>query len=164
MPLIKISPVLFCLLLYSCVKYSFKGALPSNLQTIYIFDFENQTQYPRVREELNQQITEAFIDDNSLRVINEEKTADLVLRGTITGIRRQPVSITVDENVNEFQMVVSLRAECINTHNQKPLWEGSISRYGIISGSALSDEIDSAIDNAVEQLVEDIITKTIAAW
>lgn len=164
MKLTKIIFIFFIFVSLSCFKYSFKGALPSYLQNIYIQDFENQTQYPRVREEMNQKVTQAFIDDNSLRVIDNEKSADLVLEGSITSIRKQPVSITAAENVNEFHMVVTLRAECRNIHAKKPLWSGTISRFGVISGTALSEEIDLAIDEAIDQLVEDVITKTIAAW
>ena len=155
----------------SCVKYSFKGALPSYLQTIYIGEFQNQTQYPQVMEKLNQKTTEAFIKDNSLRVIDDRNSADLVLEGVVVSIQKKPVSITIGgdtqrlrENVQEFHMVVTVKAECMNKHTQKPLWSSSLSRYGVISGNALGDEIDLAIDDAIDQLVEDILTKTIAAW
>ncbi|GAB4373175.1 MAG: hypothetical protein Kow0042_16930 [Calditrichia bacterium] len=148
----------------SCVKYSFKGALPSYLKNIYISDFENQTQYPTVREEFMQKVTEAFVSDNSLKVVPDDELADLILEGSIVSIRKQPVSITAQEQVQEFHMVVTVKAECKNMHTNKPLWSGNLSRFGIISGTALSDEIDLAISTAIDQIVEDIITKTVAAW
>jgi len=152
------------LLTLSCVKYSFKGALPSYLKTIYIEDFQNQTTYAGVREEFMQDVTQAFTSDNSLQVINSPNDADLILSGDITSIRRQPVSITQTEQVQEFQMVVTIKAECLNTHTQKPLWSSSLQRYGIIPGNALQDDIDRAITEAINQIVEDIITNTVAAW
>lgn len=160
----KIVSLILLTLLLSCVKYSFRGALPSYLKSIYIAEFDNQTQYDNVREEFMQQTTKAFIDDNSLQVIDNEKSADLILEGSITSITRKPVSITAAEQVQEFHMVVTVRAECMNTHTQKPLWSGNLSRYGIISGTALTEEIDAAIADAVTQIVDDVITKTIAAW
>ena len=160
----KLIIILLLAALISCVKYSFKGALPSYLKTIYIQDFENRTDYAGVREELMQKITEAFIEDNSLRVIDEEKNADLILKGSILKIEKKPVSFTTQEQVQEFQMEVTIKAECLNTHTNKPLWSGNISRYGNISGMALSAEIDQAISQAIEQIVDDVLTKTIAAW
>jgi len=156
--------VLFLLLSVSCVKYSFKGALPSYLKTIYVQDFDDRTDYAGVREELMQKVTEAFIRDNSLRVIDQEKNADLILKGTILKIEKKPISFTQQEQVQEFHMEVTIKAECLNTHTQKPLWSGNITRYGSISGLALSAEIDQAISEAIDQLVDDVLTKTIAAW
>ena len=105
-----------------------------------------------------------FPIDNSLKVIENAKSSDLILKGSIVSILRRPVSITSQEQVQEFQMVMTVQAECQNTHNQKPLWSGNLSRYGIISGDALGDEIDQANSEAIDQIVEDIISKTIAAW
>ena len=154
--------VLFTLSL-SCVKYSFRGALPSYLKTIYIEDFQNQTSYA-VREDFMQDVTQAFVNDNSLRVINNPNDADLILSGDITSIRKQPVSITQTEQVQQFQMVVNIKAECMNTHTQKPLWSTSLQRYGIIPGNALQNDIDNAIAIAIGQIVDDIINNTVAAW
>lgn len=160
----KIFLLLALTLLISCVRYSFKGALPSYLETIYIEDFENNTQYPLVREEFMQKVTEAFIADNSLKIIENEEAADLILSGAISSITKRPVSITQQEQVQQFQMVVNVRAECFNTHTQKPLWQSTLSRFGVISGTALRDEIDMAISEGIDQIVEDVITNTIAAW
>ena len=156
----------FFLLLFflSCVKYSFRGALPSYLETLYIEDFQDKTNYPGAWENFMQQVTNSFIADNSLRVVEDEKAADLILRGTLVSVQRKPTSINPHETVQEYQMVLAIKTECYNTHTEKPLWSETISRYGIISGTALRDEIDSAILVAIDQIVEDIISKTIGAW
>ncbi len=164
MKLNKFCLIAITILLLSCVQYSFRGALPSYIETIYIEDFEDRTNYPGVREEFMDKVTEAFISDNSLKVIENAESSDLILKGSIVSIKRRPVSITSQEQVQEFQMVMTVQAECQNTHNQKPLWSGNLSRYGIISGGALGEEIDQANSEAIDQIVEDIISKTIAAW
>ncbi len=152
------------LLSLSCVRYSFKGALPSNLKTIYIYDFENRTEFAGVREVLSQKLAQAFIQDNSLKVVNSESAADLILKGTVTSIRKQPVAFTEQEVVQQFKMVVNVKAECFNVHTNKPLWSGTITRYGLMSGEAIGEEVDAAIADALSQIVEDILIKTIAAW
>jgi outer membrane lipopolysaccharide assembly protein LptE/RlpB len=164
MNLKKYFSLVLLLLLLSCVKYSFRGALPSYLETLYIEDFQDKTNYPGAWESFMQQVTNSFIADNSLKVIEDEKAADLILRGTLMSVQRKPTSINPQEAVQEYQMVLSIKTECFNTHTEKPLWSETISRYGIISGTALRDEIDSAILVAIDQIVEDIISKTIGAW
>ncbi|MCK4893975.1 MAG: LptE family protein [Calditrichia bacterium] len=158
--------LVLCILIIfiSCAKYSFRGALPSYLETLYIQDFQDKTNYPGAWENFMQQVTNAFIIDNSLKVIEDEKSADLVLKGTLMSVKRRPTSINPQETVQEYQMVLTIRTECFNTHSQKPLWSGNISRFGIIDGTALRDEIDNAILVAIDQIVEDIISKTIGAW
>ncbi len=152
------------LAILSCAKYSFRGALPSNLRNIVISDFDDRTNYPGVWEEFMQELNQAFIADNSLKIIREEKSADLILKGSLISIQRRPVSINPQETVQQYQMVLTVKAECFNTHTQKPLWSETLSRYGIISGNALRDEIDQANSVAVDQIVEDMLLKTIAAW
>ncbi|MBN2365902.1 MAG: hypothetical protein EH225_07785 [Calditrichaeota bacterium] len=156
--------VLMMMVSFSCVKYSFKGALPSYLQTIYIENFEDLTNYPGVWEEFMQKLNSSFISDNTLDITEDAKTADLILRGQILSINRRPVSFTPTEQVEQFQMITNIKVECLNTHTQKPLWSENISRYGVISGAALRDEIDAAISVALDQIVDDIIAKTIGAW
>ena len=156
--------VLTVTVLLSCAKYSFRGALPSNLKTIYIENFDDNTNYPGVYEEFMQKVTSAFISDNSLSIIEQKASADLILSGALTSIQRRPVSITPTEQVQQYQMVLTVKTECMNTHTQKPLWSESISRYGVISGDASRDEIDQANSLSIDQVVEDIIAKTIGAW
>jgi hypothetical protein len=87
-----------------CVKYSFKGALPSYLKTISIPLFEDKTSWAGLREDFTTQVIDAFINDNTLNVIEDEKSADLVLRGTITRIQEKYVAISQEENIEEKQI------------------------------------------------------------
>ena len=156
--------ILMFFFLFACAKYSFRGALPSHLKTIYIEDFDDHTNYPGVREEFMQKVATAFISDNSLTIVEQKASADLILNGNLASIQRRPASITPTEQVQQYQMVLTIKTECLNTHTQKPLWAETISRYGIISGSASRDEIDQANSLAIDQVVEDILSKTIGAW
>jgi outer membrane lipopolysaccharide assembly protein LptE/RlpB len=160
----KILVLCILIIFISCAKYSFRGALPSYLETLYIQDFQDKTNYPGAWESFMQRVTNAFITDNSLKVIQDEKSADLIIKGTLMSVRRRPTSINPQETVQEYQMVLTVKTECVNTHTQKPLWSENISRFGIIDGAALRDEIDNAISVAIDQIVEDIISKTIGAW
>ncbi len=152
------------LVFFSCVHYSFKGALPSYIKTIYIEDFEDNSNYPGAREQLMEKLTNAFVNNNILHVLNQRDGADLILSGKIVSVQKKAISFSQQEVTKEFHMTVTLQVECLNTHTNKPLWKKTLQRYGTISGTALTEEIDRAVSVAIDDLVEDIITNTIAAW
>jgi hypothetical protein len=161
---IRVIVLLLFLLNIQCVKYSFKGALPSYLKTIYIPLFEDRTSWAGLREDMTTQVIDAFINDNTLNVVDNEESADLVLNATITRIQEKYVAISQEENVEEKQIWVHVNAECINQRTEDPLWSGNLSRFGVVSGAGNLDELNDAISEAVNDLVEDIVNNTIAAW
>jgi len=161
--IILIIPLTF-LLLTHCVKYSFKGALPSYLKTISIPLFEDHTAWAGLKEEVTTKVIDAFIRDNTLSVIEDEESADLLLEGTISRIQEKYVAITPEENVEEKQIWVYINAKCTNTKTEDDLWSGTVSDFGVVAGAGTLDDLNTAITDAVDNIVEDIVNKTIAAW
>lgn len=152
------------LFVFSSCKYSFKGALPSDLKTIAIPLFEDRSRWVGLQEKMTQGVIEAFIEDNNLQVIEDESQADLLLTGTILPVQTRRTAITSDETVEEEQMVVTVKLDCTNQRTDKPLWGGNVSDFGTISGSASLDERDTAVDFATEKIITEIINRTIGAW
>ncbi len=162
--IVAMSGVLFLLLTVSCVKYSFKGALPSYIKTIAIPLFEDRSNWVGLQERMTEQVINAFVEDNTLRVMEDEESSDLLLTGTIMPLQNRRNSIAGDETVEEEQLVVSVKIECVNQQTGKPLWSSTVSDFGVISGTATLDEQDAAIEVATEKIVIDIVNRTIAAW
>ncbi len=146
------------------MRYSFKGALPSNLKTIAIPLFEDRSVWVGLQEQLTEAVINAFVQDNSLQVTDNQDEADLVLTAVILPVRIRQTAIRRDEVVEEQELVVSVKVECLNTHTNKPLWSATVSDFGRVSGQADLEEQDAAVSEAVEKLVEDIVNRTIAAW
>jgi hypothetical protein len=163
-PVFKIVTLFVLLLSLNCVKYSFKGALPAYLKTISIPLFEDRTSWAGLREEMTTKVIDAFISDNSLRVIEDEKAADLVLEGTISRIQEKYVAITPGEQVEQKQIWVFVSVKCTNQEMEKELWSGNLSDFSEVSGAGTLDELNAAVSLAVDKIVEDIVNKTIAAW
>ncbi len=157
--------IIFTLLfLGSCVKYSFKGALPSYLKTIYIPLFDDQTAWPGLQEEMTNKVIDTFIRDNTLKVVDSEENADLILKGKILSINEERAAITQQETVKEVKLWVNVQVECLNTHTNKPLWKDQVRNFGLISGAGTLEERNAAISSAVDEIVQDILNNTIAAW
>jgi len=158
--------ILSVLLLSGCIKESFKGALPSYLETIYIPMFESKAHrtLPEDTELLTQEVIDKFLDDNTLKIVNKEKDADLILIGSISSITEGPDQIGENETVTQNKLTVKVAIECTNTHTNKPLWKQTVSQdgfYGIGGGD--SDRL-AAYEELIVTLAEEILNKTIAAW
>ncbi len=150
--------------LFGCVKYSFKGALPSYLKTVYIqsFDDKSTSPIPEATEIITRTVIEKFLEDNTLQIVNKEKGADLVITGILTDVSSRFETVGDDETVTQRKLVVKISVECLNTKLDKPLWKGSLSEYGFYDDE--EGDLETAYEDAVELLAESILDKTIAAW
>ncbi len=149
--------------LTACGYYSFKGSLPSYIQSIAITLFDNQSPDPGVPEELNQLLRDMFIDDNTLKVVDESK-ANLLLSGTIQSIRLKPAVVRTGEQVAEDKLVVTVKAKCEDLKTGKKLFDESFDYAVPLSATAGLDERQQAISEALKFIAEDILNATLAAW
>jgi hypothetical protein len=150
----------------NCVKYSFKGALPSYIKTVSIPLFEDQSRNPwfGLRELLTNAVVDGFINDNTLTVIDNENEADLLLKATITGWQEKYVAISEEQDVEQKQMWIYVKVECLNQKQNTKLWAENLSRFSPVEGAGTLEENNIAIENASMELAADILQKTIAAW
>lgn len=66
--------------------------LPSNVQTIAIPAFINQTQTYRIEQRLTEAVVREFITRTKLHIVNEaDSNADATLQGTITAAQSTPL-------------------------------------------------------------------------
>jgi hypothetical protein len=146
-----------------CGMYSFTGSLPSTIQTIAVPLFDDNTAYPNIREDLTNKVVDAFIADNTLKIVNESD-ADLLINGTINSISQRAAVLTSGEDVQEFQIYVNVKVTCEDVKNGKIFWEKTLSQFGSMAGSGTQDERDLAIADAIEKITEDILNNTLANW
>jgi ABC-type uncharacterized transport system auxiliary subunit len=155
--------LVFLFMMISCGYYSFKGSLPPDVKTIAITVFNDRTSYPNIREILTNSLTNAFIFDNTLRVVDESQ-ADLVISGTIQSIRQTAANVAKGEIVNEYKVTVSVKVKCVNTKTSKILYDKTFSNYGTMEGAGTPDAYEQAILAALSQNTNDIVNATLAAW
>jgi hypothetical protein len=151
------------LLISSCGYYSFKGSLPSYIKKVAIPLFDNNTAYPGIQEDLTNKVIDEFISDNTLEVTNE-RTADIIIRGTITSISQRAATVKKGETVTGYNLYVNVKVKCEDIKMNKSLWEKNINQYGIMSGGGSQVERDAAIAEAIEKIAEDIKNNTLAYW
>ncbi len=149
--------------LSACGYYSFKGSLPSYIRSIAITLFDNQTPDPGVPETLNRYLRDMFIDDNTLKVVDESK-ADLLLSGSIESIRQKAAVVRTGEQVTEDRLVVTVKAQCQDLKTSKTLFNKTFDYAVPLSATAGLDERQKAIDEALKFIAEDILNATLGAW
>ena len=154
--------ILIILLTNGCM-YSFSGSIPSDVTKIAIPLFDDNTSFPGVREDLTNQVIDAFIANNILQVV-EEQDADLLLTGTIMSIRQQAAIITTGEEVDLFEVYVVVKVKCEHLKSGKAWWEKSLRRFGTMQGQASQDELAAAINSALLEITDDILNNTLAYW
>ena len=155
--------LIFIILLHSCGYYSFKGSLPSHLKTIAIPIFIDRSAYPGVQEKVTDSITDAFIADNTLKLVDESK-ADVILNGTIQSVTQNIAAVQPGEKVSQYQMYVSVKVVCEDVKQSKKMYEKVFRQYGVMSSDAGQDEKDKAIDDAIELITEDVLNTTLGGW
>ncbi len=153
----------FFVLTAGCGYYSFKGALPSHIKSVAIPLFNDNSGYPDIREKVTDALIEAFVEDNTLTVVDASK-ADLVLSGTVQSIRKKALAVKPGETVAEYNLNVSLKVSCEDVRTQKKLYDKTFVKHGILSGEGGQQEVDQAIDEALGQLTEDILNATLGGW
>ena len=153
----------FLIILVSCGYYSFKGALPSHLKTIAIPLFNNSTPDAGVQEELTNLLTDLFIEDNTLGLVDETK-ADLILTGAINSISVAPAIVQAGESVTESKLVVRVKVKCEDVVTGKVLIDKSFEDYGLMDETAGLDERKVAITIALEQISDKIFNATLGGW
>ncbi|MBD3224928.1 MAG: hypothetical protein GF313_09370 [Caldithrix sp.] len=154
---------LFIAMIHNCGYYSFKGALPSYVQTIAVPLFNDQSSYPQIRENLTNKVVDSFIEDNTLKVVDESK-ADLILTGTIQPIRQQAATVQEGETVSNFKLTVNVQVKCEDVKTGKNLFDRSVSQMNLMSVNAGLEEREQAIMEALDLIADEIVDLTLGAW
>jgi hypothetical protein len=159
---ILISLISLCTLFIACGIYSFSGSSLGGIKTIAIPLFDNQTDQYGIREALTEKIADRFVQDNTLKVVNE-KIADSILRGTIIKYSRESYTFDENENIKEYIVRIWVQVSFEEKKNKKVMWkEDNLLGWGIYS--ALDETEDLGRQRAIDKLAEDIVNKTVKGW
>jgi hypothetical protein len=124
--------------------------------------FEDQTQEYGLREPLTQKVVDAYVQDNTLKVVNQ-KNSDSILYGTITAYLREAHTFDENENVTEYRVRIFVKATLEETQKKKIIWEeDNLEGWAIYS--AVDETEDDGKEKALEKLAEDIVNRTVKGW
>jgi hypothetical protein len=154
------------LLLGGCYGFA-GGGLPSNIKTVAVLPFDNQTPEPTLTQEINAAVREAVEGRLGLRQASERQ-ADAVVRGTITRYEPdRPVAYTGDDQgggevtVTRRLVQISVSVEIMDQATHKPLWQ----RSGLmVEGDYDPGQEAQGREKALDKLVTNIVEGAQSQW
>jgi hypothetical protein len=157
---------LSALLLGGCYGFA-GGGLPSNIKTVAVLPFDNQTPEPTLTQEINAAVRDAVEGRLGLRQASERQ-ADAVVRGTITRYEPdRPVAYTGDDQgggevtVTRRLVQISVSVEIMDQASHKPLWQ----RSGLmVEGDYDPGQEAQGREKALDKLVTNIVEGAQSQW
>ena len=150
------------LFVMSCGVYTFSPSALGNIKSLAIPLFENQTTESGLREDLTDRLSQAFVDDNTLRVVPESR-ADAIIRGSVNSYSREAYTYNEAEVVSEYIVRIGINVDFVEKKSGEVIWEEkNMSNWGTYD-SAMQEE-DDGKEMAIGKLVEDILNKTVKGW
>ena len=144
-----------------CSVYSFNPRGQSDIQTIAIEPFENQTSEYGLADRLTEVIVDAFIADGNLRVVSADG-ADAVLVGTLTHYERTAEKFDENDQVEEYKIIMDFRIALRNPDDQADIWSEQMRQEGIYN--AVEESEEEGQERAGARLVQAVIDKTTKSW
>ncbi|MGV3708683.1 MAG: LPS assembly lipoprotein LptE [Gemmatimonas sp.] len=147
------------LLVSSCYKFAGGGGgFPSNLKTVAVLPFDNQTPSPELQRELTETMRKQFEGRLNLRDAPEDR-ADVIVRGTLT---QYDVDLPATMSANATQLNIARRklqlivnVEIFNVRTGKPLLkQDGMTAEGTYPEGQEAEGRKIAIGTLVDQMVQ----------
>lgn len=146
--------------------YSFTGAsVPPHLKTIGIPLVDDRSGFgePGLRERFTTELTNLFINDNSLEVA-DRNTSDCLLEGAITSIADAPSVVGSGEQVSRRRITMSVNFTFQDMKLRKKVWEKTFSNWGDYDSGGGPSQREAGVQEAIRKLTEDILLETVSGW
>jgi hypothetical protein len=148
-------------MLSSCCTYSFTG-IATGIKSIAIPTFENESLKYGLEETFTRAVTDAFIEDNRLKIENE-KQADAILYVTIKGFERTPYSYDESENVMEYKISISASVVLTEKDSEEELYKNtSFSEWATYF--PLTEVEEDGIDKVAKKFSDKILRNILESW
>jgi outer membrane lipopolysaccharide assembly protein LptE/RlpB len=129
--MIKRPLLLIALLLTSC-GYSLVGTgniLDPSIKTLYVPAFINRTTRVEIEQRVTQSVADEFVSRGRLRLVNDPKQADIILRGSMDTFNLAPVGFQ-QGRATQYQISITANIELLDhRHDDKILWKNDQYRF-----------------------------------
>ena len=144
--------------------------LPDYIRVLGIPMFGNATSFATVEQVFTQKIRLEFQSSRRYTVVPTDEGADGIVRGQITSISLQPVSLTEAQRASRYRVTVVVKIAFEDVKAQKVLWENpSLSfsdEYELASPGTSGADVSAFIGNervAMERLSQDFARSVVSA-
>jgi outer membrane lipopolysaccharide assembly protein LptE/RlpB len=157
----------FCIISSAC-GYHVAGRgdrLPTDVQTIAVPIFVNQTSRFKIEQRLTSAVTQELIERTKFRVTAEPSQADAVLKGTVKDLRAGVVTFDLNTGrATTLQIQVTASIELLDRHTNKAILRDPNyvfrEEYQVSQNSAtLFEEDQPALDRLSHDLARTLVTE-----
>ncbi len=161
--------IIFSALNTSCLRYSFTGtSIPEDVNTIYIPFFPDQSNsgFSDLSDRLNEALIDRFINSSRLQLASSENEADAVLDGSIISYSNRPFSIGGDEEADQNQIQITVRATFEYKNDAQALWNDK-NFTSTFTFDPTEDPIGGetdATEEVLEQIANNMFNDAVSSW
>jgi hypothetical protein len=144
--------------------------LPAYIRVLGIPMFGNATPFQTVEQLFTQKVRLEFQSRRRYTVVPTTEGADGIVRGEITSISTQPVSITAAQVASRYRVTVVVKIAFEDVKAQKVLWENpSLSfsdEYELANPTTSGGDVSAFIGNervAMDRMSEDFARSVVSA-
>ena len=163
-----IGPVLLLIALGGCFRYSFTGtSIPENVNSVFIPFFADQSNsgIGDLSDRLNQTLVDRFINQTRLQLANSREEADAVLEGSIVSYRNAPFSVTGNEQADQNQVAITVRATFQYTDQEQAEWSKTFSGQDTYDPNENPIEGEAnAAEEALRQIANNMFNDAVSGW
>ncbi len=151
-----------------CFRYSFTGtSIPPGVNTIFIPFFADQSNsgLGDLTNRLNDALIDRFVNQSRLQLANTEADADAFLEGVIVSYTNRPFSIAGDEQADQNEVTITVRATFAYASKSDAEWSKSF------TGKFTYDPITSPIEGeneaasrALQQIANNMFNDAVSNW
>ena len=149
---------LFVCMVVSGCGYSYANSRLSNdYGSVAVPAFKNESFEPDIQIRVTNLLIRELQADGRFRVVDDPASADLVLRGAITGFEAQAISFSTSDNIGQFRITLLASATLEDTRSGRVIWQKDGLRgsdfYNTLGGRTREEALEEASENLVETLI-----------
>jgi len=144
-----------------CGVYSFTPRGKSDIKSVAVERFDNETAEYGLEDQVTNQIVDAHIADGTLKVVALEH-ADAILSGILTNYDRKPSGFDENDQVESYKVTIGFDIVLKKAADDSEIWNEKISQNGVYDIDSETEDVGR--QKAVELLVQEIINKTTKSW
>jgi hypothetical protein len=156
-----ISGTLLVVLIAGCGVYTFTPKGKSNIKSIAVERFENETAEYGLEDRMTDQITDALIADGTLKVVAMDY-ADALLSGSLSSYERKPYRYDENDLVESYAVTMGFNIWLKNPSDDSEIWNERMNQIGIYDVETENEE--DGQQKAINLLIEAVINKTTRSW
>jgi outer membrane lipopolysaccharide assembly protein LptE/RlpB len=168
----RLTPYALLLTLLTGCGYHLAGnqRLPSEIRTIAVPVFYNETFEPTLDNAVTSAVKQEFLTNSRLAVVNDPEQADLVLKGTVVSFGLTPVTFDRTTSVVlEYRVRIRVTVTVEDRRTQKILWTDagmeSAAEYRVNPDTAANRVAqDLAVAEASKRLAENVVQRVLQGF